>query len=111
MSGPGPAVRFAARIRHTDIAWSVGAAGPLLRVAADHDYGDTHWRDFAGCAEADPELFFPEQGGDIRDARAICSKCPVRSQCLDYALQHDERFGIWGGMSERDRRRIKRQAA
>jgi len=59
------------------------------------------------CAETDPEAFFPEKGGSTREAKRICSGCEVRAQCLEYALAHDERFGIWGGLSERERRRLK----
>jgi WhiB family redox-sensing transcriptional regulator len=60
------------------------------------------------CAQVDPELWFPEKGGSTRAAKALCARCPVRPECLAYALTHDERFGIWGGTSERDRRRMKR---
>jgi len=60
------------------------------------------------CAQVDPELWFPEKGGSTREAKALCARCPVRPECLAYALAHDERFGIWGGASERDRRRMKR---
>jgi WhiB family redox-sensing transcriptional regulator len=68
------------------------------------------WQDRALCAETDPEAFFPEKGGSTREAKRICSGCEVRAECLEYALAHDERFGIWGGLSERERRRVKRQA-
>jgi hypothetical protein len=59
------------------------------------------------CAETDPEAFFPEKGGSVRAAKRVCRSCDVRRQCLEYALENDERFGIWGGLSERERRRIK----
>ena len=68
------------------------------------------WAASALCAQTDPELFFPEKGGSTREAKALCRRCPVRDDCLDYALAHDARFGIWGGTSERDRRRMKRPA-
>ena len=68
------------------------------------------WQERALCAQTDPEAFFPEKGGSTREAKKICSGCEVRAECLEYALEHDERFGIWGGMSERERRRLKRQA-
>jgi WhiB family redox-sensing transcriptional regulator len=58
----------------------------------------------------EPEAFFPEKGGSTREAKKVCRSCEVRAECLEYALEHDERFGIWGGLSERERRRIKRQA-
>jgi WhiB family redox-sensing transcriptional regulator len=68
------------------------------------------WQSDALCAQTDPEAFFPEKGGSTRDAKRICTTCDVRSQCLEYALQNDERFGIWGGLSERERRKLKRRA-
>ncbi len=55
-----------------------------------------------------PEAFFPEKGGSTREAKRICLGCEVRDECLEYALANDERFGIWGGLSERERRRLKR---
>ena len=67
------------------------------------------WQGAALCAQTDPEAFFPEKGGSTREAKRVCHSCEVRSECLDYALQHDERFGIWGGMSERERRRYKKE--
>lgn len=66
------------------------------------------WQDRALCAQTDPEAFFPEKGGSTREAKKICLGCEVRAECLEYALGHDERFGIWGGLSERERRRLKR---
>lgn len=68
------------------------------------------WQDRALCAQTDPEAFFPEKGGSTREAKRVCRSCEVRAECLEYALEHDERFGIWGGLSERERRRLKRQA-
>ncbi len=68
------------------------------------------WQVDALCAQTDPEAFFPEKGGSTRDAKRVCSSCEVRSECLEYALQNDERFGIWGGLSERERRRLRRRA-
>ena len=69
---------------------------------------DDQWQERALCAQTDPEAFFPEKGGSTREAKRICLGCEVRDACLDYALAHDERFGIWGGLSERERRRLKR---
>ena len=69
--------------------------------------GDVSWRLDALCAETDPEAFFPEKGGSTREAKRVCSGCAVRSECLEYALAGDERFGIWGGLSERERRQIR----
>ena len=66
------------------------------------------WQEQALCAQTDPEAFFPEKGGSTREAKRICSGCEVRAECLEYALANDERFGIWGGLSERERRRLRR---
>ena len=68
------------------------------------------WQERALCAQTDPEAFFPEKGGSTREAKKICTGCEVKAECLEYALANDERFGIWGGLSERERRRIKRDA-
>ena len=68
------------------------------------------WQERALCAQTDPEAFFPEKGGSTRDAKKVCGACNVRSQCLEYALANDERFGIWGGLSERERRRLRKRA-
>lgn len=73
------------------------------------------WADDGLCNQTDPEAFFPDKGGSTREAKAICNgnptngtpACPAREQCLTYAIDHDERFGIWGGLSERERRRLK----
>jgi WhiB family redox-sensing transcriptional regulator len=71
---------------------------------------EQEWQERALCAQTDPEAFFPEKGGSTREAKRICSGCEVRYECLEYALANDERFGIWGGLSERERRRLKRRA-
>jgi WhiB family redox-sensing transcriptional regulator len=62
------------------------------------------------CAQVDPELWFPEKGGSTRQAKAVCARCTVCPECLAYALANDDRFGVWGGTSERDRRRMTRAA-
>lgn len=72
------------------------------------DSATKQWQDKGLCAQTDPEAFFPDKGGSTREAKRICQGCEVRSECLAYALDNDERFGIWGGLSERERRRIKR---
>ncbi len=82
---------------------------PDLLELADPDTGQL-WQEQALCAQTDPEAFFPEKGGSTREAKRVCVSCEVRSECLEYALEHDERFGIWGGLSERERRRLKKEA-
>jgi WhiB family redox-sensing transcriptional regulator len=69
------------------------------------------WQDDALCAQTDPEAFYPEKGGSTRDAKRICQNCEVRAECLEYAVERDERFGVWGGMSERERRQLKKTRA
>jgi WhiB family transcriptional regulator, redox-sensing transcriptional regulator len=87
----------------------------VLKLGVAGAYGDSEsdplaWQADALCAQTDPEAFFPEKGGSTRDAKRICAQCNVKSECLEYALKNDERFGIWGGLSERERRRLRRRA-
>jgi WhiB family redox-sensing transcriptional regulator len=88
----------------------LGVPGVRNRVEEDDDDNPLAWQSDALCAQTDPEAFFPEKGGSTRDAKKICASCEVRAQCLEYALQNDERFGIWGGLSERERRKLRRRA-
>ena len=66
-------------------------------------------KDEANCLGVDPDLFFPERGASTREAKEVCRGCVVRMDCLEYALDNGEKFGIWGGLSERERRRLRRQ--
>ena len=77
-----------------------------LLAALLPDTGAEDWRGDALCAQTDPDIFFPDRGGSIADARAICLACPVRAECLEFALTHRIREGIWGGLGDRDRRRL-----
>jgi len=72
--------------------------------------GELSRQDRSLCAQTDPEAFFPEKGGSTREAKRVCLSCEVRAECLEYALGNDERFGIWGGLSERERRKLKKRA-
>lgn len=91
-----------------------GFAGSELTAAGLDDElaqdVELSWQERALCAQTDPEAFFPEKGGSTREAKKVCLGCDVRGECLEYALAHDERFGIWGGLSERERRRLKKEA-
>jgi WhiB family redox-sensing transcriptional regulator len=82
------------------------------RAASDHR---PDWRDNAACRDADPDLFFPAD--DIRSARAqvktaklICRGCPVRTTCLSWALGSGQEHGIWGGLTEDERRWLRRRS-
>lgn len=88
-----------------------GQTRTALEMTLDDLFGavEQEWQEQALCAQTDPEAFFPEKGGSTREAKRICQGCPVRDECLEFALEHDERFGIWGGLSERERRRLKRE--
>ncbi len=68
------------------------------------------WQSRALCAQTDPEAFYPEQGGSTREAKKVCLTCEVRDDCLESAQANDERFGVWGGLSERERRKLGRRA-
>jgi WhiB family redox-sensing transcriptional regulator len=107
-----------AELMHSELSQagpSEGAPGVLATadvVAAmvDPVEAELSWQERALCAQTDPESFFPEKGGSTREAKKVCTGCEVRAECLEYALAHDERFGIWGGLSERERRRLKKAA-
>ncbi len=80
----------------------------LLKLVDSEERG---WQDHANCLGVDPDLFFPERGASTREAKEVCRGCVVREDCLEYALANGEKFGIWGGLSERERRRIRRARA
>ena len=61
-----------------------------------------------GSARARAHIFFPETGSGVAEARRLCRGCPVKDECLDYALAANEHYGVWGGASERERRRLRR---
>jgi len=88
---------------------ALGLAGVFDAGFPGMDADAPGWQERALCAETDPEAFFPEKGGSTREAKKICTGCEVRAECLEYALANDERFGIWGGLSERERRRLRRR--
>ncbi len=94
----------------SDVERPVSALATVISIFAALDDGPLGWQERALCAQTDPEAFFPEKGGSTREAKKVCTSCEVRSECLDYALANDERFGIWGGLSERERRKLKRRA-
>ncbi len=66
------------------------------------------WRQAAACRGLDPDIFYPVSDDEADEAKAVCGVCPVRQACLEYALANRERDGVWGGATERERRRILR---
>ncbi len=118
MVSPTDSTAGAARGVCADNGWKDGEGGDgvaaprlsLVVTGFDEMFEsiEEQWQERALCAQTDPEAFFPEKGGSTREAKRICMGCEVRDECLEYALAHDERFGIWGGLSERERRRLKR---
>lgn len=68
---------------------------------------DSNWQEQAVCASVDPDLFFPPKGLPSREAKSVCSGCPVRVECLEYALTIPLIFGVWGGTTEQERRKLK----
>lgn len=75
------------------------------------DLDERPWAAYAACRTADPDLFFPADDDAARAAVTICRGCPVREECLDWALEVRVRYGVWGGTTERDRRRLVRRSA
>ena len=78
----------------------------LLEILGNQELA---WQDLAKCRGANPDLFFPERGASTRTAKTICGQCAVQSDCLEFAIVSSEKFGIWGGLSERERRKIRRE--
>lgn len=70
---------------------------------------ETRWMLQARCRGANPSEFFPSDGVGVEEARRVCAECEVRVECLEFALRHRIDHGIWGGCSERERRRILRR--
>lgn len=87
-------------------------------IAQVYDDGSKQWMDAftspepwtrdALCAETDPESFFPELGSSARTAKAVCARCDVTAACLAYALRTKQRWGVWGGRSERERNAMRK---
>lgn len=79
------------------------------------NYDPEPWKADGACVDhPNPELWFPTKGSPgqrMKEARRICAGCPVRQECLDYALRNHEHFGMWGGLTERERRRHRRMIA
>ena len=81
-----------------DVMESPGLEVPIL--------DERPWAVFSACREADPGLFFASTRDDERAALVVCSSCSVKDQCLEFALETNERFGVWGGATERQRKKM-----
>lgn len=79
----------------------------LANIAPKLGIEPPDWTLDAVCASTDPEIFYPEKGGSTREAKKVCAGCPVAAECLQYALDNQERFGVWGSLSERERRHLR----
>lgn len=98
-----PSIR--GRSARAQLPWDdLAQPGPVMFDIPD-------WTERGRCGETDPEIFYPEKGGSTKDAKKVCLACEVRTECLEYALDNEERYGIWGGKSERERRKIKHERA
>ena len=99
---------------HTPQPWSTDMPEPRI-AATPSDLArldlDFNWREAAACASVDPELFFTEgDGANYRnDAKKVCAACPVKIECLDYALAANEQYGMWGGTSAKQREQMRSQ--
>ena len=112
--GYGPITEEAYRIIE-ECAMGHAAASSAERIEDTQptvavDGGDqAGWRQHGNCANTDGEAFFPEKNNSPHMAKKVCARCSVRQQCLDYALAHNEQYGTWGGLTERERRKLKKR--
>jgi WhiB family redox-sensing transcriptional regulator len=88
-----------------------GGAEPVNRIIPVPINEERPWVVFAACADVVTDIFFNPDPVDERAALALCATCPVRDECLDYALEARERYGVWGGTTEKERRRLVRRSA
>jgi WhiB family redox-sensing transcriptional regulator len=72
-------------------------------------YDPDLWREDAACRDLDTAIFFPETDDDVAAAKAVCATCPVRESCLEFALVTRQDDGVWGGLDENERRRVRRR--
>jgi WhiB family redox-sensing transcriptional regulator len=111
---PAPESPALPHLRKTHVAGVSPESGPAATPSDETSAlsrRPSDWQSRALCAQTDPEAFYPEQGGSTRAAKKICLGCEVRAECLEYALVHDERFGVWGGLSDPERQHLKQGTA
>ncbi len=94
-----------------DGAWMIIMEEHPMELQGVYPTADMSWHAEANCLGVHPDLFFPERGASTREAKEVCRGCMVREACLEFALDNGEKFGIWGGKSERERRGIRRARA
>lgn len=75
-----------------------------MQPSLEHDMS---WKPLGACIGMDPDMFFPPKGPSPKEAKAVCARCPVRQECLDYSMEANEKFGVWGGLTERERRILR----
>lgn len=82
-----------------------------MEIDRNSGLDDEDWLAYANCTGVDPKLFFPERGDSrtLQTAKTVCAGCIVREECLEYALANNEKFGLWGGKSDRERRRMRKE--
>lgn len=84
------------------------AKGPDQPSSLTYEKDDNkNWVDVASCAQVDTEVFYPRHVEYIKAAKRICAGCVVVKDCLDYAIKHDERHGVWGGLSANERSKLR----
>ena len=87
----------------------VYATAPRQRTTSVIEINLPEWYDRALCAQTDPEGFYPEAGQGSRTAKRVCDQCEVRPKCLAWALEHDERHGVWGGKTRSERMALMKE--
>lgn len=106
-TGPNPAIaRSGAEPTHRGSGNSEQTVTPRRQYLCMDNSAETQWMADGNCAEKPPSLFFPSDGVGVEVAKRVCTDCPVKAQCLEYALENRIDHGVWGGTSERERRRI-----
>lgn len=104
-----------ARVHHVKAAiddivrfWRIGNEHKDYNLPGITQWVSTDWKEDASCLGIDPKLFHPERGESTKEAKAVCRDCVVREECLEFAITSSEKFGVWGGLSERERRRLRK---
>lgn len=101
-------VSLAQAMQRGEIPQTVQPIAPQEQ-ASEPEVDSDDWETRAECKRTDPEAFFPEKGGSTSEAKKVCLRCDVQAICLEHALANDIQFGVWGGLSERERRKLKKR--